>query len=174
MDIAALVKASPPIPTEHERELFGTGAEKLSKLTLETTEALLDAVADGLHPETAAKVAGVAPRTVRGWVSKAEEDIEAGHPSEYVTFLFKLYQAETIVESSAVSKWKHYFEGDKGDWRAIATFLERRFPERWGKKSEVKHSGQVVHGVVMLPEVRRDLGAVDHIEGEVIDSVDQE
>lgn len=165
MDIQALVKASPPIPTEFERENYSTGGEKLSKLVKETTETLLDAVASGVHLETAAKSVGLHPKTVRRWISRAEEDIEANRSSEYVTFLAELYKAESLIESSAVASWSRYFEGEQGDWRAIATYLERRFPDRWGKKSEVHHSGQVVHGVVMLPQILPP--TVDYIQIEV-------
>lgn len=59
-----------------------------------------------------------------------------------------------------------------GDWRAVAFLLERRFPERWGRRARVavEHSGTSRTALVEIPsdedrmrelaEIARDIGVV--------------
>lgn len=163
VELRELAQQAPPVPTAAERLEAREGRGGLSKLTVEVIEVLLKHLKDGVHPETACRLAGITERTLHNWVDRGMEDLKAQQPTEYVTFLLQMWEAEATSEADMVAKWKRHFDKD---WRAIATFLERRYPERWAKRNETKVTGHITHGVVMLPPLEQ---APDFIEGEVLD-----
>lgn len=165
-ELRELAARSLPVPTEAEQLAQREGRGGLSKLTVEVTSVLIKHLKDGVHPETACRLAGITDRTLHNWVDRGMKDLEAQEPTEYVTFLLLLWEAEATSEADMVKKWKKHFAKD---WRAVATFLERRYPERWAKRNELKVSGQVTHGVVMLPPLEDQ---TDFIEGEVLEDED--
>lgn len=114
---------------------------------------LLQLVANGLPPQSAAAIVGVAGRTYREWSTKARED----PGSVYGVMMDQIAEAEAQVEKVAVyaihkamtgwteSKTEQTVDPTNGnvtkvtvtekfDWRAAAEFLERRFPSRWAPR----------------------------------------
>lgn len=68
---------------------------------------------------------------------------EAEHPSRprrdiYVAFAEAIREAEAEVEVRMVAQWQTQM---LEDWRAIQMFMERRYPERWGRKERQEHVG---------------------------------
>lgn len=98
-----------------------------SKLTEEVKNRLLDALRMGNYYEAACAYAGVSYSTLRGWIVKGEK----AKSGKYLKFLEAVRQAEAEAEARIVLQWQ---KAMPEDWRAAQAFLERRYPERWGKK----------------------------------------
>jgi len=48
-----------------------------------------------------------------------------------------------------VAQWQAHMPEN---WQAIATFLERRYPDRWGRKRlDIEHSGEV--GIKIVDDI---------------------
>lgn len=105
-----------------------------SKLTAKTKKKLFEAIELGATYIDACGYAGVNARTVRRWVEQGEQDLEADPPtlSEFALFVDGLREAE----GKAVVKWMAKIEkaASEGNWQAAAWKLERRYPERYGRR----------------------------------------
>ena len=98
-----------------------------SKLTPEITKRLTEAIRAGNYYEAACAYAGIAYSTFREWMVKGEK----AKSGKYREFMEAVKKAEHEAEVRMVAMWqKHMPE----NWQAIATFLERRYPDRWGRK----------------------------------------
>lgn len=86
----------------------------------------------GNYIETACAHAGISRDTYYEWKKRGEESEEEN--------LFSLF-ADTIKKARAESEARNVFNIQKaansGTWQASAWWLERSFPERWGRKTEV-------------------------------------
>jgi len=113
-----------------------------SKLTPEITKRLIEAIRAGNYYEAACAYAGIGYSTFRAWMIKGEK----AKSGKYREFMEAIKKAEYEAEARLVAQWqKHMPE----NWQAIATFLERRYPERWGKRVDVKQNiKQKVQGQV--------------------------
>ena len=113
----------------------------VNKLTAEVQDQIVQALRLGAHLETAAAYAGVTARTVREWrqrgrteqarVDGGEAKAPAPKERKYVLFAAAVEKALAdaelryigIVGKAALSQWQ-----------ASAWMLERRHPERWGRR----------------------------------------
>ena len=113
-----------------------------SKLTPEITKRLIEAIRAGNYYEAACAYAGIHYSTFRKWMQKGE----TAKSGKFREFFEAIMQAEYEAEARMVALWqKHMPE----DYRAIRDFLERRYPERWGKRVDVKQNiKQEVQGQV--------------------------
>lgn len=116
-------------------------------LTAEAKEAVLGAVRDSQTYEVAARRAGVAERTLYGWIEKGE----AGAAPVYAQFVQELARAKAEAEESIITGIK---AAGRHDWRALAWIAERRYPDRWGRSesAKVEHSGAIT---IVFKEVGR-------------------
>lgn len=98
--------------------------------TPELTEAVCKSVRLGNHIEVAAAAHGVARRTLTKWLA-------AGHAEEsglFATFADSVLAAESECEQRIVKGLMDMLES----WpQGALQFLEKRYPDRWGKGSEV-------------------------------------
>lgn len=111
-----------------------------TKLTDKRAALILDALRAGNYLETAAAAAGVHRDTLNEWrhkfpdfsdaVEKARAEAEVGHVG--------------VIRRAAVETWQ-----------AAAWWLERSFPERWGRRDrhQVEHSGEVGITLAKLHEL---------------------
>jgi len=90
-----------------------------TSLTPAIQRRITDLVRQGAHPRQAARSAGVPESTYAGWV--------ANPGARYQRFRDAILQAEADAEIEAVDEVRRV---DKR-W-----FLERRFPDRWGRPAE--------------------------------------
>jgi transposase len=113
-----------------------------SKLTPEITKRLTEAIRAGNYYEAACGYAGIHYSTFRKWMQKGE----TAKSGKFREFFEAVTLAEYEAEARLVAQWqKHMPE----DYRAIRDFLERRYPERWGKRVDVKQNiKQKVQGQV--------------------------
>lgn len=102
-----------------------------SKLTPERQQRLLDAIRAGNYYEPACVYAGIDYATFRRWMQRGEQ---ATH-GPYREFREAVLRAEAEAEIRAVALIN---KAMPDDWRAAQMFLERRHPERWGKREQVQ------------------------------------
>ncbi len=135
-----------------------------SKLTPEVQERICQAIRAGNYYEAARAYAGIGYSTFRAWMIKGEK----AKSGKYREFMEAVTRAEHEAEARMVALWqKHMPE----DYRAIRDFLERRYPERWGKRVDIKqdikqevqgqvtqrHEYDITHRVEQYADVYRQL-----------------
>jgi len=106
-------------------------AGRPSKLTPEVKARLVQAIEAGNYYEAACGYAGITYTTFRNWMIKGEN----AKSGTYREFFEAITRAETVAEVRMVAQWQQHMPED---YRAIRDFLERRFPERWGRKDKVQ------------------------------------
>lgn len=99
-----------------------------TKLTREVQERILQAVQAGNYLDTAAQYAGIDASTMRRWVVKGEA---ANAPEPYRTFCTALKSARATAEVRSVALIQS--AASNGTWQAAAWYLERSYPDRWGR-----------------------------------------
>lgn len=103
-----------------------------SKLTPETQQKIVQAVASGNYLETAAAYGGITYTTFNNWMNRGE----SRERKDYIEFFEAVKKAEADAEVLRVARISK--AANEGNWQADAWYLERRYPNRWGKRvSEV-------------------------------------
>ena len=97
-----------------------------SKFSPQVRKAILDAVEAGNFRDSAARAAGVGPRTLDRWLQLGLQYPDG----EYGAFRAALLAAEGKAEAALV---RTIFDMARSDWKAAAWWLERKFPQRWGR-----------------------------------------
>ena len=95
-----------------------------TKLAPEREERLVSLLKAGQSRTAACAAVGIVERTLRNWVTRGEEGDE-----RWSSFAQRVREAESECETRAVVGVQI---AGKKDWRALAWWLERRFPLRWG------------------------------------------
>lgn len=128
-----------------------TGRPK--KLTPKIKKAIIEAVERGNYVETAAALAGISKTTLYDWMKRGarEADRLDRFPDEEVDPNERPFMdfSNALTRAMAVAEDRDVQNIDKAaleDWKASAWRLERRNPERWGKKeslnAKLEHSGK--------------------------------
>jgi len=99
-----------------------------TKLTPKVRERIVESIRAGAYAEQAARAAGIAPSTYYDWLRRGE----AGE-QPFSEFSEALRAGEAEAEVAAVANIRE--AANAGDWRAAAHYLERRHPERWGRRA---------------------------------------
>lgn len=98
-------------------------------LTPETEKRLLDAIRAGNYVETAAAYVGVAKQTFYTWLkrgAKGEARFKAFADAVLVAQAESEARDVALIGKAAVTQWQ-----------AAAWRLERKFPDKWGRKERV-------------------------------------
>jgi len=98
-----------------------------TKLNQMLQDKLVECIRQGAYYETACRCVGIGYRTFRTWMTKGEGE-SAG---QYGQFRQAIKQAEAEAEIRLVELWQ---QQAITNWQAARDFLERRYPERWGRK----------------------------------------
>jgi len=93
---------------------------------------LLKAIESGLPYETACKLSNIISANFYNWKKWGEEARKRGEENIYSKFLEKCEKAEAKAEARALVEIQK--AGSRGNWQAWAWFLERRYPDRYGKQ----------------------------------------
>lgn len=96
-----------------------------TKLTPEREQRIVQLLKAGQHRSTVCHAVGIGERTLRTWLARADEGDE-----RWTEFARRVREAEAECETRAIVAIQ--VKG-KDDWRAMAWWLERRFPLRWGE-----------------------------------------
>lgn len=129
------------------------GNGRPTKLTPKKKKIIIEAVERGNYIETAAALAGVSKSTVYNWKTRGEQELErlekypeaevSKKEKPFLDFLDAYTRALAVAEDLDV---QNINEAAKEDWRASAWKLERRNPEKWGKResldAKLQHSGK--------------------------------
>jgi len=136
-------------------------------------QALSEAIAKGNYAVTACNLAGVTPQTFINWRIQAEKDEANGltvKESPYMKLFESVKRAEAIAESKLVEVVRESAEV-KREWLPAMTFLERRHPDRWGRKDR----SQVTideHKTITITRVEV-IKPEGYIEGEVVEQLEE-
>lgn len=125
-----------------------------SKLTPELIEQLVQYVSNGNYVDTACKAVGISDASYYSWMARAREireawgndytidDFREGMPENNFTehdincleFLDSMERASAQSEAYAVLTIR---KAMPENWTAAMTFLERRFPHKWRKRTTI-------------------------------------
>lgn len=103
----------------------------------DTLDKLFTALADGNYPTVAAAAAGIGESTYRAWIRRAEDD----PGSAYAAFAAAIKAAEAQAESRIAARVRAAADAGPQYWAAGMTLLERRHPERWGRRQDTDSNG---------------------------------
>lgn len=162
----------------------GQGRQPLLVTRPEIKEQICLLIAAGNYLETSCRAVGIDDATIYGWMLKAKEDYEAGltaADSIYIDFCEAKNRAEAenearqvknVLDAAAGGQKAKIITRTRRDgsseveevmttpqWLAAMTFLERRHPDRWGRRDRLQvdqHTTQEI--VVSQVEVVKDYG----------------
>jgi hypothetical protein len=138
----------------------------------DTVQVFLAAIADGNYRETACKLAGISKQTLYNTIKRAEHGDNSAQ-----AFVDALEKAEALAESETVRNVRQASKLPQF-WAAGMTWLERKSPDRWGRRSEDGNAPRVVVQIgvkdsdvtvnVVSPATHNDLpmistGQVEHM-----------
>lgn len=104
-----------------------------TKLSPEVTEKICAAIRVGCYMETAAANAGIHKDTLYAWLKSGAND----ESPEHVAFSDSVQKALAEAEVTAVERIN---AAGAEQWQALAWRLERRFPDRWGRRDRVENT----------------------------------
>ncbi|HHV62104.1 MAG TPA: hypothetical protein GXX51_05640 [Firmicutes bacterium] len=127
-----------------------------TRLTPEMADKIANLISTGNYDVVVCGLVGIHPSTYYNWLSKGEK----AKSGIYREFFDKVKKAEAAREA----KWVKDIEGDPS-WQSKAWLLERRYPDRWGRREvnvnmnqdvrvTTHHEYDVVHRVIMDPKAR--------------------
>ena len=119
---------------EEEKEIYDQRLKKPYKFNEKTRKRLLDSIRLGAFIEHACYYAGINSSTFRRWRDQADKGIEP-----FASFWNEI----TVAESEAIIRRVARIEqaGVDGNWQADAWFLERKHPDKFGRRDRVELSG---------------------------------
>ncbi len=108
--------------------------------TPEQTKALCALFQNSHYADTACAKVGINERTFYRWMEKGAK-AKSGVFSQFCQAI-KLAQAESeIIELSEIKNAAMGKDGQAPSWQARAWILERRYPQKWGRKIRAEVSG---------------------------------
>jgi transposase len=113
----------------------GAPVGRPTKLTPQVHERIVGLIEAGSYAEPAARAAGISASTFYSWMERGELE-EDGIFRE---FREAIKRAEAVAEVSAV---KVVTSAMPRSWQAAMTFLERKHPDRWGRRTRAEPSEQ--------------------------------
>lgn len=114
------------------------GGGRPDKLTPEIQERICFLIREGNYAETAARCTGLSDRTYYNWIARGEAE-EAG---KYFQFVQAIKESEAFAEAEAVGEVRRASR-NQAQWAAGMTWLERKFPHKWGRQDRSEHTGEI-------------------------------
>jgi len=111
-----------------------------TKLTPELQQQICNLLAMGNYVAHVCEMVGISERTFYYWQERGEAGEEP-----FSQFLQAVKKAQAQAVARAVAGIQR--AGLDGSWQALAWFLERRYPDMWGRRDRVEHSGDMQVGV---------------------------
>ena len=139
---------------------------KKSKLTPELIEKMSGIMAQGHYFITACNACNIDKTTAYKWINQGELDLTNNVESLNTNLINSLKKAESDAEQALLAVVKEKAINGK-EWIPAMTILERRHPERWGRKDRSliqidEHKTVTITNV----EVIKDYGRGMMVEGE--------
>lgn len=104
-----------------------------SKLTDETKRKLVLALRAGNDQKVAAQLAGIGETTFYRWLELGEQP---DAKKEYREFRELVQRTLAEAEIDAIARIQQ--AASNGRWQAAAWWLERKYPERWGRNDKIR------------------------------------
>lgn len=101
-----------------------------SDLTPQIQAAIVDSICKSVPPESAARAAGVSPRTYYRWTAQGRADDEADRDTPFRQFWQAVEEALAVAEAALLETVR---VASADEWRAATWLLERRFSRRYGE-----------------------------------------
>lgn len=114
-----------------------------TKLTSQVQERIVQAIRGGNYAVVAARYAGIDESSFYGWLVRGEKE----GTGLYFEFFKAVKDAESAAEVEAVEEVRL---ASRESWQAGMTWLERKFPDRWGRRERHEMTG-------------RDGGPIEHM-----------
>lgn len=102
-----------------------------TKFTPEVREKILAAIRAGNYAGVAADYAGVGETTFYRWLQKGRE----AKSGKFREFWVAVKKAEREAEVRAVAQIQKHMDSN---WQAAMTYLERKHPDRWGRRDRLQ------------------------------------
>jgi len=124
---------APPVSAKRKAAPKGGGKGKPgrppgpTKMTPEVVAACVQAMKAGAYIETASSYAGITRETLYEWLRKGAAE-EAGPYRDFSDTIKKALADSELRDLSLIAK------AANEQWQAAAWRLERRYPERWGRR----------------------------------------
>lgn len=160
-----------------DRIIKGPNGFKRTVPTERVMKILVRCLKKGSHKATACGMAGISHNMLWSWekkgseteIQKCETQKELDAIAPYVEVRRRVNEAMAHAEQEMVEAIRDAARA--GEWRAGGFLLERRFPQRWAKATEIRVNGEVRHDhteiqkIMDNPEMASKL--LDAFEGSV-------
>ena len=119
-----------------------------SKLTPILQEKIVELISLGMPKEHVCDAVGVGETTFYRWLEKGR-NAKRGKYREFWEAIQKAekdFEARALANIQRIAREVKDEEGrivDKGNWQAWAWLLERKWPDKWGRKMKLEHSGEM-------------------------------
>lgn len=122
-----------------------------TKLTKDIQDKIVSAIRLGNYMETAAAYAGISKDTLYAWLKRGQREKEKKEKDP--SYEIPKYERQFVRFSDAVEKALAeaemrdvmiIYEASKEQWQAAAWRLERKFPDRWGRKLSVEGKQELI------------------------------
>lgn len=117
-----------------------------TKLTKETQAKIVEAVRAGAYIETASVFAGIDKASLYAWMKRGNAQSK-GIYREFLNAIEKAFAESELRDIMNIGN------AAKDNWQASAWRLERKFPDRWGRKERISLDANVSHsGGIVIEE----------------------
>lgn len=129
-----------------EKRISKRPAGRPTKLTPELQAKICDALRTGNYLETAAAFAGIDKTTLFDWLRRGARST-SGIYHDFSRAVEKALADSEARDVALVSK-----AAAEGIWQAAAWRLERKFPERWGRRDHHRVEAALMAAVEVSPD----------------------
>ena len=130
-------------------------------LSFELIKELYKVISAGVYTKQACNFLGISQRSYYSWMATAEKDEDQGRETIYTHFMHTMKKAQDIAEIYAINEIQ---KAAKHTWQAAAWYLERKAPDRWGRKDSIQYSGEIIDNSKMGKKIEDLLEDPDTIE----------
>ena len=116
--------------------LVKRGRGRPDKLTPQVQERIVQVIRAGNYAVVAAQVAGIHEDTYHLWMARGEGE----GSGKYSDFFRAVKDAEASAEAEAVAQVR---VAARQNWAAGMTWLERKFPSRWGRYDRTENNTEL-------------------------------
>lgn len=113
---------------------------RVLKLTPALSDKIIGYLRAGAYIETAAAAAGISKQTLYNWLRRAADEDESD--PRFAAFAAAVEESQALAEVRDIAL---IGKAAETQWQAAAWRLERKSPERWGRKDRVDLGGAVEH-----------------------------
>lgn len=114
-----------------------------SKLSAERSTKIVGMISSGAYATVAAQANGIGETTYFRWMTRGRDaqrdeygELTNADDEPYVDFFEKVKDAEAKAEVLNIGLIQRAATG--GTWQAAAWYLERKYPDRWGRKDHLR------------------------------------